>query len=66
MSIAAAASTFAAVSIPLCAMPVVPAETICHEWPGIMLGAVTQFICPVGVCQLTSPTSVEPGSVTEE
>ena len=37
-----------------------PQETFCQLWPGAPLTKPAQWICAVGVCQETSPTSVEP------
>ena len=38
-----------------------PRDTFCQEWPGEPLAKVTAVNWAVGVSQLTSPTSVEPG-----
>ena len=39
-----------------------PAEAVdCQLWPGHPFGHAATWICAVGVSQLTSPTSVEPG-----
>ena len=62
----AAARTLAARSIPLWAMPDLPQATFCQEWPGEPEGQVAAVIWAVGVSQLTSPTSVEPGEKAKE
>ena len=49
-----------ACSAALCAMEVVPQETICQLWPGQPFGMEATEHCAVGHSQLTSPTSVEP------
>ena len=51
----------AARSIPLWPMELRPMDTFCQEWPGLPLAQVAVVNWAVGVSQLTSPTSVEPG-----
>ena len=60
-SAAAPARTLAASSNPLWAMLLFPQATFCQLCPGLPEGTVTAVNCAVGVSQLTSPTSVEPG-----
>lgn len=59
-SIAEAAITLPAQSMPLYAMLLLPQATVCHVCRGMPLGHVAVSIYAAGVSQLTSPTSVLP------
>ena len=61
-SIAVAAITLAACSMPLCAAGSLPWVTSCQEWPGVPTAKQAPQAWTVGVSQETSPTSVEPPS----
>ena len=53
-SIAEAAITLPAQSMPLYAMLLLPQATVCHVCRGMPLGHVAVSICAAGVSQLTS------------
>ena len=65
-SMAEAAITFAAYSIPLCAIGLLPTATVCQECIGVPAGMVATPICATGQFQLTSPTSEETTPLFEQ